>query len=86
MLFCQQHIKPGGKKKPSHEGNQSNPQAHHTNGGPLARLLTLTREVATLGLRLLIPSIYLCFGSYAEVFVFSLSSSSLWMLTQVTHA
>jgi hypothetical protein len=57
-------------------------QTYHTSGGPLARLRTFIREVFTLGLHLVIPSIYLCCGSYAEVFMFSMTSNG-WLLVQL---
>ena len=58
-------------------------QTHHTSGGALAQLCTLLREVSTLGLPfMLIPSLYLCCGSYAEVFVYGMTSRT-WLLTEL---
>ena len=58
-------------------------QTYHTSGGPLAQLCTFVRELRKVGLPLVIPSLYLCFGSYAEVFVFSTTSDAWWLLAQL---
>ena len=52
-------------------------QTYYTTGC-WARAVTLFRETSTLGLQLVIPLVYLCFGSYAEVFTFA-KVSWIWV-------
>jgi hypothetical protein len=55
---------------------------HAASGGKLAQVQTFLVEALTLGPSLVIPALYLCGGSYSEVFVFA-KTKDMGLLTRL---